>query len=118
LQLADFRGDHLEHAIEIRRDIGIPEAHDDDTALRHPPITPLIFCLMLRLGMLSAIELDREAQARTIEIKHERTRRMLPPEIRAKLPATVRCANRPPPFRGRWTELAATLNPIGTKRLA
>ena len=44
-----------------------------------------IFDLMLGFRVLTAVKLDGEAQCRTIEIKYERSGRMLTAEVHAEL---------------------------------
>jgi hypothetical protein len=63
--------------------IGIPESENRDATHGKPSIAPRIS--IPRLDVLTAIEFHRQTRRRTVEIKNERTGRVLPAKIDAKL---------------------------------
>ena len=85
MQFTNFRGDHLEHTVQVLCDVRIPEAQNRDGALTQPMLSLAVSGLMSRFSMLATVEFDGEAQAGTVKIKNERPGRMLPAEVRPKL---------------------------------
>jgi 2-methylisocitrate lyase-like PEP mutase family enzyme len=77
-----MREEVAEHALQVRQNIVVPIANDHDTSFGKPACTTVVRLLHL-FGVLSAIDFDRQAEARAIEVKREWADRMLLPEVKA-----------------------------------
>ena len=80
------------HALQVQQNIIVPIANDHDTFLGEPAGAAVISLLLL-FGMLSTVDLNREAEARTIEVKRECSDGVLPSEMKT---VELIAAKRPP----------------------
>src|SRR5439155_8998924 len=69
------------HALQVREHIVVPISNNHHAFLGEPARTTVISLLLL-FGMLSTVNLNRETEARTIEIKRKWSDRMLPSEMK------------------------------------
>ena len=69
------------HALQVQQNIIVPIANDHHAFLGEPARTAVISLLLL-FGMLSTVDLNREAEARTIEVERKWSDRALPPEMK------------------------------------
>ena len=69
------------HARQVREHIVVPIANDHHAFLGEPARTAVISLLPL-FGMVPTVDLNRETEARTIEIKREWSDRVLPSEMK------------------------------------
>jgi hypothetical protein len=70
----------FEDAVQIFCDVAVPEAQLGYAALLEPRAATLIARALRSLRVLSAIEVNRKAQLRTIKIQNVITSTMLAPE--------------------------------------
>jgi hypothetical protein len=70
-----------EDAFQVRQNIVIPIANDHNAFLTEPVRAAIVGQLRL-FGVLPAVDFDRQAEARAIEVDRERSDWMLPPELK------------------------------------
>ena len=70
-----------EDALQVRQDIIVRIANDHNAFIRKPSRSAIVGLLHL-FGVLPAIDFDRQAEARAIEVNGEGSNRMLPPEMK------------------------------------
>jgi hypothetical protein len=70
-----------ENALQVRQNIIVPVANDHDAFIRKPMRAAIVGLLHL-FGVLPAVDLDRQAEARAIEVDGEWSDRMLPSEMK------------------------------------
>jgi hypothetical protein len=71
-----------EDSLQIRQDVVVP-IPDNHNAFVSEPMCTAIIGLLLSFGMLSVVNFNGEAEARTVKVKRVRPDRMLPPEVKA-----------------------------------
>jgi hypothetical protein len=71
---------HLLHALDIRKDVGVPKPDDAPAALFEPRRAPVIVCIV---GVLPAISFNDQATFEADEIDDERSEAMLAAEFEA-----------------------------------
>src|SRR5262245_40117572 len=74
-------GDFLEHAGRVFNDIRVPESKDSNVSRHQPRFALLVALKLAGQVVLSAVELDRETELRTIKIQHVWPGRMLTAEL-------------------------------------
>ena len=78
------------HALQVQQNIIVPIANDHHAFLGEPARTAVISLLPL-FGMLSTVDLNREAEARTIEVKRKWSDRVLPSEMKTVELIAAKC---------------------------
>ena len=69
------------HAFQVQQNVIVPIANDHHPFLGEPARAAVISLLPL-FGMLSTVDLNREAETRTIEVKRKWSDRVLPSEMK------------------------------------
>ncbi len=69
------------HTLQVQQNIIVPIANDHHAFFGEPARTAVISLLLL-FGILSTVDLNREVEARTIEVERKWSDRVLPSEMK------------------------------------